>query len=280
MLVNELFQTLIQTITLPVSDGERETMARWLLEDRFGVKPNDFLTGKDLPIGIQHLAQDLNRLNSGEPLQYILGHANFYGREFQVNSSVLIPRPETELLVRSVIDTLGQNAAMSLLDIGTGTGCIAVTLALEMRNATVYATDIDPQALGVAKDNARSLNGRVNFRLHNILGEELPFESLDAIVSNPPYIRESERNDLSKNVVGYEPHHALFVPDDDPLIFHRTIAQKAALMLNPGGLLTMEINERLGQESLEAVRRIGFSNASILKDLDGKDRFVTGSLSS
>lgn len=280
MQVKELFQSLLQAITVPVSDGERQTVVRWLLEDRLGVKPNDLIMGKDVPVTPQHFAQDLKRLNDGEPLQYILGHASFYGRRFRVNSAVLIPRPETEILVKYVIDTLGRNASVSLLDIGTGTGCIAVTLALEMRNAIVHATDFDPQAFAVAKDNARQLNARVNFRLHNILEEELPFEAVDAIISNPPYIRESEKNDLSRNVAGYEPHQALFVPDDDPVVFHRIIAQKAALTLKPGGLVAMEINEKLGQETLEAVRRAGFSNASIHKDLDGKDRFVTGTFSS
>lgn len=280
MQIRELYQSLFTAITLPVSDGERQAMIRWLLEDRLGATTNDLLTRKEVPVTAQHFAKDIKRLNDGEPLQYILGHADFLGRRFKVNTSVLIPRPETELLVNYVMDTIGSATKATVLDIGTGTGCIAVTLALEMRNAHLLATDIDPQALAVAKENARALNARVNFRLHDILQEELPFESLDAMVSNPPYIRASEKKDLSRNVIGFEPHQALFVPDDDPLVFHRTIAQKAALTLKPGALLAIEINEELGKETVEAVRRAGFGNATIHKDLDGKDRFVAGTFGS
>lgn len=276
MQTRELYQQLVQRIELPVSVGERQTMIRWLLEDRLGIKAADLLTGKEIHVSASHFAKELQRINEGEPLQYILGHAEFFGRRFNVNSAVLIPRPETELLVYMLVEKLGRQANAALLDIGTGSGCIATTLALEMVHSKVLATDIDPAALAVAKENAQLLNAHVAFQVHDILNEELPFESLDAIISNPPYIRELEKAGMALNVTGFEPHKALFVPDDDPMLFHRVIAQKAWVALKPGGLLVMEINEALGNESREVVASTGFSNTVIHKDLDHKDRFVTG----
>ena len=275
MQARELYQALLRKLTLPVDEGEKQAMIRWLLEDRVGLSAAELMTEKNVAVEPRHFDEDIKRLNLHEPLHYVLGHADFHGRRFRVNSSVLIPRPETELLVRHVVETLGPEDKGSLLDIGTGSGCIAISLALELPGFTVLATDVDPSALAVARDNARLLGAAVRFRQHNILEEELSFEDLDAVVSNPPYIRKKESDTMAPNVLGFEPHHALFVPDDDPLVFHRAIARKARLALKPGGLLAMEINEALGAATREEVERAGFSSVVIHPDLDGKDRFVT-----
>jgi release factor glutamine methyltransferase len=271
----ELFEVLTRALTIRASAEEKKAMIGWLLEERSGLHAAELLAGKEIPLMPRHFDQDLQRLNDGEPLQYVLGLAEFYGRRFSVNKSVLIPRPETELLVRHVTESLGKGSTGILVEIGAGSGCIAVTLALELPGMKVVATDVDPQALAVAKGNARRLNAQVEFRLSNILTEELPYSPLDAVVSNPPYIREIEKETLPRNVAAYEPHHALFVPDENPLVFHRNIAQKARLALRPGGLLALEMNEVLGPETREAVQQAGFADATIQKDLDGKDRFVT-----
>lgn len=276
MQARDLYQALLRKLILPVGEGEKQAMIRWLLEDRVGLSAADLMTEKDVAVEPRHFEEDMKRLNLHEPLDYVLGHTDFYGRRFRVNASVLIPRPETELLVRYVVETLGPGTKGYLLDIGTGSGCIAISLALELPGCSVQATDSDSSALAVARDNARRLGAAVQFRQHNILEEELSVEDLDAVVSNPPYIRKKESDTMAPNVLGFEPHHALFVPDDDPLVFHRAIARKARLVLKPGGLLAMEINEALGASTLEEVERAGFSSVVIHPDLDGKDRFLTG----
>lgn len=271
----ELFDTLTRALTIQSSEAEKQAMIKWLLEDRTGLNGTDLMAGKEIPLLPRHFEADLERLNNGEPLQYLLGHAEFYGRKFSVNNSVLIPRPETELLVQQVIDWMGKNTQGMLLDIGTGSGCIAITLARELPNCRVMATDVDPKALAVAKENSRLLSAQVEFRINDILADELPYSSLDVVVSNPPYVLEREKKSMRRNVLGFEPHRALFVPDNDPLLFHRAIAQKGKHALKPGGLLGMEINEALGPATSEILGQAGYSNAVVHKDLDGKDRFVT-----
>lgn len=271
----ELFHQLIKNLVLPVGEGEKQAIVRWLLEARLGIGAADVMGGKEVGISPEHFEEDLKRLNQGEPLQYVLGYTEFLGRKFTVNPAVLIPRPETELLVRFVRETLHREAGGAIVDIGTGSGCIAVSLALEFPKATVHATDVDASALTVAKENTRSLGAPVQFHLHNILHEPLPFESLATVVSNPPYIRKREAAAMNRNVLDFEPHHALFVPDENPLVFHRAIARKAYVSLRPGGLLAMEINEAFGSETRDEVALAGFSSIVIHQDIDGKDRFVT-----
>jgi release factor glutamine methyltransferase len=270
-----LYQSLVGSLTLKVSEDEKQTMIRWLLEDRLGLSTAALLSGKETPFTQAHFARDLERLNAEEPIHYVLGHTSFYGRQFRVNTSVLIPRPETESLVRLVLEHSRSNRGGRYLDIGTGSGCIAITLALELPGSEVHATDISKEALSVATENARLLQAPVQFHQHDILNEELPFADLDVVVSNPPYIRKKEAVSMAKNVMDHEPHTALFVPDEDPTIFYRAIAMKARLVLKAGGLLAVEINERLGNETLEAIERAGFFGAQILKDTQEKERFIT-----
>jgi release factor glutamine methyltransferase len=272
---NVLYQSLVRALTLPVSESEKQTMIRWLLEDRLGMTASALLSGKEVSLTPDHFAHDIERLNAEEPIQYVLGHSEFYGRKFLVNSSVLIPRPETECLVKLVIDGAGKQEGNNVLDIGTGSGCLAITLTLELSRCDVHATDVSAAALAVARENARLLNAAAKFHLHNILEDELPFTDLDVIVSNPPYVRQSEAASMERNVRGYEPSLALFVPDEDPLLFYRTIAQKARLALRAGGLLVVEINEGLGSETQEEIERAGFSNVLLHLDQHGKQRCIT-----
>lgn len=270
-----LYQALVQSLTLPASESEKQTLIRWLLEDRLGLTGSALLSGKEVLLTPAHFVQDIQRLNQEEPIQYVLGHTQFYGRRINVNSAVLIPRPETEWLVRLVIDRTGKKEGMRLLDIGTGSGCLAITLALELPRCEAYGLDISADALAVARENARLLQASVQFQRCDILNEELPFQDLQVIVSNPPYVCESESPAMAKNVKAYEPHLALFVPDDDPLRFYRSIAQKARRALVPGGLLAVEINERLGAETQDEIERAGFSDVEVHHDQHSKERFVT-----
>lgn len=276
MRARELYDHLVQSLTLEVSGEEKQTIIRWLLQERLSLSVADVRSEKLVSTSPAEFAEAIHRINSEEPLQYILGNSEFYGRTFLVNPSVLIPRPETELLAKYVIDAFSRSPGGQLLDIGTGSGCIAVTLELELPHFRVAATDVDPQALALAKRNSTQLGATVLFVLHNILTEALPFQSLDAVVSNPPYIKQSERNTLAKSVIGFEPELALFVPDSDPLVFHRVIAEKAQAALRPGGVLLLEINEKLGPETAAVVEATGFTQVAVVKDMDSKNRFVTG----
>jgi release factor glutamine methyltransferase len=273
-----LYQSLVRSLTLPASAGEKQAMIRWLLEERLGLQATELLSGKDVPVSVDQFEDDIGRLNREEPLQYVLGVAEFFGRRFLVNPAVLIPRPETELLVRYILGAIGNKQEVVLLDLGTGSGCIATTLALELPSSNVHAADINPAALEVAKENAQRLGATIQFHLHDILKDKIPVKApVDVVVSNPPYIRRGEAGLLARNVIAFEPANALFVPDDEPLLFHQAIAQNALTALRPGGLLVMEINEALGKETFQLVKQAGYSDAAIHRDLDGKDRFISAS---
>ena len=276
MRCNEIYQQLVSAFTLDVSVSEKRATILWLMQDKLGVSEAEILAGKELKTSPVEFVNEIQRLNREEPLQYILGKAEFYGREFEVNPSVLIPRPETELLVQHVIDQMRKSTVGTLLDVGTGSGCIAIILALELPTFKVVATDVSSSAVELAKRNANSMGVEIQFMLHDILKDELQMPLLDVVVSNPPYILKKEAGTLKRNVLAHEPGLALFVPDDDPFIFHRTIAEKAKKSLKPGGLLIMEINENFGDGTAAVLQASGYSDAKTLKDLDNKDRFVSG----
>lgn len=278
MNAKELFQHLVNQITLKVPEGERQAIIEWLLEDRLHLSRTDILTEKPIDSSPEYFQNDIRRLNAEEPLQYILGKASFFGREFQVNPSVLIPRPETELLISEVVKAVAKSKPLRVLDIGTGSGCIAITLAIELPLSTVVATDIDTDSISLASANAIGHQAQVEFLHHDILHDSLPTGSWDVVVSNPPYIMQSERKGLNANVRKFEPDRALFVDDEDPLIFHRTIARKSKTGLHTGGLLIMEINERLGPPCADLLKNLGFVNVRLVHDLDGRDRFVVGTI--
>lgn len=280
-----LFLDLVKRIELKEHRDEIESIAYLLLENLMALSRSDIQAEKKVAISTvedRALTNMLQRINTDEPLQYILGTAPFYGRNFEVDSSTLIPRPETEELVRAVLSyTMGlkKNDRLRILDVGTGSGCIAITLGLEEPRADITATDVDKACLSVAARNARQLNVNVQFLLHNILTEKIAITGLDVVVSNPPYVTESEKQLIQKNVIGFEPHTALFVPNEDPLRFYHAITERAARALRSSGLLAFEINARFGLQVAHCMEVSGFKQVEIAKDIFGKERIVKGILS-
>lgn len=278
----ELFYEVISKLDPAEGRGETTTIAAMLLEKALGLTRADIMAGRMADVSNEvkeTLNQYINRVNAHEPVQYVLGEAYFFGRMFAVNSSVLIPRPETEELVRAVLEqkrTVTSNAR--ILDVGAGSGCIAVTLSLEWHGAEVFAADVDARALAVARENARTHSAHVNFFELDILGSEIPVGGLDVVVSNPPYIAQSERASMSANVLDHEPHIALFIPDEDPLLFYREIANKSMGVMNPGGLLAFEVNERFGEDVCEMLRQKRWKDVSLIKDISGTYRIATARL--
>ena len=228
----------------------------------------------------ERLASIIERLRLHQPIQYILGEAHFYGRTYQVSPAVLIPRPETEELVQQVIDFAHRTSRQPsrMLDIGTGSGCIAITLALEIQHASVFATDISPDALHIARQNAARHDAPVAFYIHDILTGQIPLNSMDVVVSNPPYITAQEKQSMKHHVLAFEPHLALFVENDDPLLFYRAISNKAWTILNPGGMIAFEINANFGPDVASLLHTDGFTRVEIINDLQGKQRIVKGFL--
>lgn len=216
----------------------------------------------------------INRLQEGEPIQYIIGYEIFMGMKFSLNPSTLIPRPETEELVREIIDSDIKKG--SIIDIGSGSGCIAISLAKNMPHATVHGCDISTKAIAQAKKNAE-LNGvKVDFRQIDILHwEEYHFEKYDAIVSNPPYITEQEKSEMDRRVLAHEPHTALFVPDNKPLLFYERIADFGCRYLNHRGKLWFEINRAYGNECCKMLAERGYSEVKLKQDSYGNDRIVS-----
>lgn len=211
-----------------------------------------------------------------EPIQYLLGHTYFYGLKLKVNPYVLIPRPETEELVRWIRDETGQSTK-SILDLGTGSGCIAISLRKSIPHASVYAADMSVEALNLAQQNAEMNNAGIEFFSFDILKQEgLGFMRFDMIVSNPPYVTSEEKEKMEKNVVDYEPHLALFVPEDDPLIFYRKIVDLADGHLNKGGKIFFEINESFSVEIRSLLMDRGFTSVEIRRDLNGRYRMAKG----
>jgi len=223
----------------------------------------------------KQLLSMLQRLQNGEPLQYVLGETEFYGLIFRVSPSVLIPRPETEELVDLIVRE-NKHENLSVLDIGTGSGCIAISLSHNLKNAQVEAWDISEETLAVAKTNAETNNQTVKFQKIDVLNDLISTDTFDIIVSNPPYVCTSESREMHRNVVGFEPHLALFVSDHDPLLFYRKITELSTQMLKSGGRLYFEINAAYGKETASLLTKSGFLMVEIVKDIFGKDRIVKG----
>ena len=257
---------------------EAEQLMRILLEDLFDIDLKRELMDPKLRITEEEearLAQAVNDLLQGRPVQYVTGKAWFDGLPFQVDESVLIPRPETEELVQHIAQELPLDRPLRIWDIGTGSGCIAVALAKRFPQAEVVAFDVSDKALETARQNALWNGVRVEFILDDVLHpqSEVWNQPVDLVVSNPPYIRESEKAAMESNVLDHEPHTALFVPDEDPLLFYRQILQLAQSRLNPQGMVWFEINEALGEEMVRLCNEKGLV-AEVLKDLYNKPRFV------
>lgn len=255
---------------------EVSALSRIVCCDLLGQAPTDYYLGKDIVLSSkkeQELEDILQRLSRFEPLQYIEGRTLFLGRELWVAPGVLIPRPETEELVELMLKEIPADAR--ILDVGTGSGCIAISLAKELPDALVTAWDVSPEALSVARVNARKLQANVRFVECDVLACQVDEVGLyDVIVSNPPYVTEAEKADMEPNVLQWEPSLALFVPDDDPLRFYRRIAVLGRDMLADGGRLYFEINRAYGREMVEMLRTMGYVGVRVEKDLSQNDRFV------
>ena len=288
------YEELWHRLTHIYDAGEAKAIVRWVLDVRFGLSWADILCGKVTELSAHdqtELEKIMQRLEKGEPVQYIIGVADFFGRQFHVAPGVLIPRPETEELCRWILAsdkhglsrTVRESPHQSdaiILDIGTGSGCIAITLALELPDAKVTAWDISDDALRIASKNAKQLGADVVFVKQDVLNISLtshlsPLTShYDLIVSNPPYICEKEKSAMECNVLDHEPHLALFVPDDDPLLFYRAIAQYAVVALKPQGSLFFEINPLYADDLARMLRMMSYHDILIHQDQFGKSRFL------
>ena len=276
-------------IATSYDDGEARAIARILIEELFGLSYADIVCGATEQLSADdtlRLDIAVRRIEQGEPLQHVLGYADFCGNRFSVNGSVLIPRPETEWLVDEGAKLMSDGSTPTdikklnskrILDIGTGSGCIAISLKLRLGDAYVEAWDISEEALRTAQDNADALKAEVVFRKRDALRADNTTAPWDLIVSNPPYICDSERSAMDDNVLLHEPHTALFVPDDDPLRFYRAIARYALLTLNIGGSLLFECNTRYAEATGAMLRDMGFEEVTVSDDCFGLPRFVRGS---
>ncbi len=259
-------------------DGEAKAIAQMVYEVRFGLSLSDIYLGKDTQLSADcqaELQEIAKRLADNEPVQYVLGVADFCGRQYHVEPGILIPRPETEHLCRLITKHVAIGSAnRKVLDIGTGSGCIAITLALDIPNSQVTAWDISPIALRVAKGNAEQLGANVNVIENDMLQQTYQVApQWDLIVSNPPYICDSEAEEMDANVLDYEPEIALFVPDDDPLQFYVPIMNYAQSALHPGGELWLETNPLYEEIIEERLLELGF-NVTAHDDQFGKTRFI------
>ena len=288
------YEELWHRLTHIYDAGEAKAIVRWVLDVRFGLSWTDILCGKVTELSAHdqtELEKNMQRLEKGEPVQYVIGVADFFGRQFHVEPGVLIPRPETEELCRWILASdkhgltrtvreIPHQSDANILDIGTGSGCIAITLALELPDAQVTAWDISDDALRIASKNAKQLGADVVFVKQDVLNISLtshlsPLTShYDLIVSNPPYICEKEKSAMECNVLEHEPHLALFVPDDDPLLFYRAIAQYAVVALKPQGSLFFEINPLYADDLNHMLRMMSYHDISIRQDQFGKTRFL------
>ncbi|MBR1410056.1 MAG: peptide chain release factor N(5)-glutamine methyltransferase [Prevotella sp.] len=275
------YQELWRRLAQVYDEGEAKAIARMVYEVRFNLTLSDLFIGKDTQLSANdqaELAEITQRLEQQEPVQYVLGQADFCGRTFLVNQHVLIPRPETEELCRWIISEFRDESLefrdCSILDIGTGSGCIAITLAADLPKAEVTAWDISGEALQVARENAKRLHFNVIFELADALNTPLDHERWDVIVSNPPYICNKERARIEANVLDHEPHTALFVPDETPLLFYSAIAQYGLTALKTGGRLYFEINPLYAQELAEMLSMMSYHDIEIKNDTYGKQRMI------
>lgn len=272
----KLFEFIRDHINTNGNQREAEAKAHLILESLFGLDRNDLIMDRSVTTAKEKsktLMKYIDRLNEGEPVQYILGTAWFYGREFHVDRNTLIPRGETEELIELILKENPGNR-LRIMDVGTGTACIPITLLKERPGIKCYALDFSPRALKIARQNAIQHEANIEFFLIDILKEEIPVDHLDIVVSNPPYIPEREKEYLDRNVRDYEPSTALFVPDDDPTVYYREIAKRAITALKPGGRLYFEIHESYGEAVRSCLLDLSYSDVQIHKDIHDKDRFI------
>ncbi len=283
------YRQLWQRLSKVYGEGEAKAIAQLVFDVRYGLSLPDLMMGREENIPHEELEQIAKRLERQEPVQHILGQADFCGRTFRVSPAVLIPRPETEELCRWIIQNTGENTENTgghspcvALDVGTGSGCIAITLAAELPKVKMSAWDISPDALTVARENACRLNVDIDFQQVDILNESISMtatlppadQRFDFIVSNPPYICHKESAKMEANVLDYEPHTALFVPDEDPLLFYRAITRYAATALKPRGWLYFEINPLYADALKELLSMMSYYDIETRLDQYGKQRMM------
>lgn len=281
--IKDVFLEFQQGLTAVYDSRENEAITLLVLEEITGISraklkafPEDEVDGEF----VEKIQGILEELKTGRPVQYILGSTEFYGLNFLVNPATLIPRPETEELVEWIIESQKlkiKSQKLSILDIGTGSGCIAISLKKNLPGADVTAIDISADALHTARQNAVINKVKVEFIENDILNSsefKVKSQKYDVIVSNPPYVTLEDKLQMHQNVTGFEPHSALFVPENDPLIFYKAIADYALEHLSPGGLLFFEINENFGKETVELLADKGFTNIELRQDMSGRDRMV------
>jgi release factor glutamine methyltransferase len=282
MKIKEYRTQFIQALTSMYGEGEAESFFYLILEEKQQLKRIDLALHPDLEISEEEIwvwNSILEQLKLEIPIQYLLGKTSFYGLDFEVNANVLIPRPETEELVDWIVSNVlknGRSKSLKILDIGTGSGCIAVSLAKNLPNAEVFAIDVSEKALATAKKNAKLNEVEVTFIEQNILETQDLGQEFDIIVSNPPYVRNLEKEEIKKNVLDNEPHLALFVEDNDALIFYRKIAELAQKNLSNSGQLYFEINQYLGKEMISLLEEMNFKNVELRKDIYENDRMTLG----
>ena len=267
-----------QAINGQYPDTEASAIAKAILTDVFQLSTTDLYASKDMNFSTnqaEKLEVIITRLRANEPLQYILGNCYFCGLDFHVEPGVLIPRPETVELVEWIIsDRKDNDSLIRILDIGTGSGCISISLAKNLPQSEVHAWDISEDAIRIASDNANRLDANVRFRQTDALGQVPTDTMMNVIVSNPPYITEAERTGMDANVTDWEPDTALFVPDNTPLLFYERIADIGKQILTPDGTLYFEINQRFGTETVGMLRQKGYRNVELRKDLSGNNRMI------
>lgn len=272
MILRHIIHTIREAVTPLYGEREAGSVARLVVCDRLGYNLSQLVAHYDEEGDIVDLERIVEELRRGCPVQYVLGRAEFCELEFEVEEGVLIPRPETEELVYRIVETAKRGA--KILDIGTGSGAIAITLAKFVKDAEVVAVDISNDALAIAERNAKRLGVKVDFIEADALGDLSALGEFDIIVSNPPYIPQSDIVDMLRNVVDFEPHTALFVPDDDILKFYRATAENATKMLREGGSLWFEIYEKAGEEVCSMLREKGFARTELFEDANAKPRMV------
>jgi release factor glutamine methyltransferase len=279
MLIKDYRTQFTQELASIFDEKEIESFFYIVLDAFHQLKRVDLVLNPELELdSIQILQWEtvLSQLKEQKPIQYILGETEFFGLPFYVNENTLIPRPETEELVEWIIKDLKNEKIkdLKILDIGTGSGCIAISLGKNLPNASVFAIDVSEKALATAKKNAELNDVKVTFIQKNILETEDLYQQFDIIVSNPPYVRNLEKQEIHKNVLEYEPHLALFVEDNDALIFYKKIAELATKNLSENGQLYFEINQYLGKEMIELLEKYDFKNIELKKDIYENDRMI------
>lgn len=276
--INEVFLAFRHELNDLYNNNETEALTLWVVSEIMELSKATIkaFPEKELTVLQQELSSSiLMELKTGKPLQYVLGYTEFYGLRFVVNPATLIPRPETEELVEWILSSVNPKQKLSILDIGTGSGCIPISLKKNLPHAHISAIDISPEALQTAKINAELNEVEIDFLEADILKDFQPItHNLQLIVSNPPYVTPTDKEQMHLNVVDFEPHTALFVPQEDPLLFYKAIADFALTNLSTDGLLFLEINESYGQETTELLSNKGFKSIQLKKDMSGRDRMI------